>query len=233
MAWRSSWRLGFALCLACGCQAKAAIRWVDVPAGTQILGSRAGKAHERPRNANFSAFRLAATETTVGQFLVYLNDTGAACASRQVTRVDGLWQATVPPDQPLTRVTQAEARQFADWLSRRLGQRVRLPTGDEWEYAARAGVDGAPYPWGWESAVGRACFAADGPQPVAGFAPNRWGFYDMAGNVAEWCNEPGLAGGGSWSDRTESSLQVHRRLKLPESYADADTGFRLLCEIEE
>lgn len=233
MVWLSSWPLVLALCLTCGCQPKAGIRWLDVPEGTQSLGSRTGRAHERSRSATFPAFRMAATETTVGQFLVYLNDTGAESASRQVARVDGIWQATVPRNEPMVRVSQAEARQFADWLSRGLGQRVRLPTGDEWEYAARAGADGAPFPWGWESAAGRACFAAEGPQPVAGFAPNRWGFYDMAGNVAEWCSEPGLACGGSWSDRTESSLQVHRRLKLPESYADADTGFRLLCEIPD
>ena len=197
------------------------------------MGSRDGRPEEWPRKVTFSAFRLATTETTVAQFLVYLNDTGAESASRQVERLEGKWRAAAPRKEPMVRVSQAEARQFADWMSRRLGQRIRLPTGDEWEYAARAGADGAPYPWGWEPAAGRARFAADGPQPVAGYAPNRWRLYDLAGNVAEWCSEPGLACGGSWSDRAESSLQVHRRLILPETYADADTGFRLLCEIPE
>lgn len=225
--------LGIALGLACGCQPDSSVRWADVPAGTQVIGSRDGRPQEMPRKVTFPAFRLASTETTVGQFLVYLNDAGVESASPQVEQKEGLWRAKVHRAEPMARVTQTEARQFAEWMSRRLGQRIRLPTGDEWEYAARAGADGAPYPWGWESADGRACFAADGPQPVAGYAPNRWGFYDMAGNVAEWCSEPGLACGGSWSDRTERSLQVHRRLKLPETYADADTGFRLLCEIPE
>ena len=203
---------------------------MPIPGGTNTLGSRAGRVGEQPRVVGVPGFRMSQTEVTVGQYLRYLNESGAACASPQVAQRDGVWRVAVPPDEPMSHVTQADAMAFAKWLGRRLGRRVRLPTGDEWEYAARGGVDGAPYPWGWASPEARAHFKADRPGRVAQFAPSRWRLYDLAGNVAEWTAAPSIACGGSWADRSADSLHVYRRITLPTVYRDADLGFRLLRE---
>jgi formylglycine-generating enzyme required for sulfatase activity len=100
-----------------------------------------------------------------------------------------------PPNLPQYNVSWFEAVAFCNWLSSRIGRRVRLPTEVEWEWAARGPGDSI-FPWGdeydpkrfnvvetdigWASPVG--CFPwsdtiwiADGPS-------------DMCGNVWEWCS---------------------------------------------
>ncbi len=205
--------------------------WVAIPAGTNWLGSRAGRAGELPRNYVSPGFWLAATEVTVGQFVAYLNAAGVTKADfPQVTGGAGQWRARVPGDVPMGNVSLQDAEAYVKWLGGKMGRVIRLPTEEEWEYAARAGVDGAPYPWGWEPPAGRACFAVEAPAKVKSYAPNRWGLYDMAGNLAEWCSAGTTTRGGSWADRSAEPLRVYHRVTLPAAYRDADVGLRPLLE---
>jgi formylglycine-generating enzyme required for sulfatase activity len=80
-----------------------------------------------------------------------------------------------------------------------------LPTEAEWEFAARGGLWGQPFVWGgdfrpngeWMANTHQGHFpdvdsAADGHPgiaPVATFAPNGYGLYDMAGNVWQWTSD--------------------------------------------
>lgn len=121
-------------------------------------------------------FRLAATETTVGQFRAFVratsypfDDPGTAAGEEDaVSNVD--WDA---------------AQAFCAWVS------GRLPTEQEWEFAAAGGPRKQRYP-GTDSVDSLAAYAryrgnsVARPGPVARKLPNRFGLFDMGGNVAEW-----------------------------------------------
>ena len=76
------------------------------------------------------------------------------------------------------------------------GERYRLSSEAEWEYAARAGVKKKKYSWGNEAGSNRANCDGCGSQwddrqtaPVGSFGPNGWGLYDLHGNVFEWVQD--------------------------------------------
>jgi len=92
-------------------------------------------------------------------------------------------------DTPIAGVTPWAAQEFCRWLTLRTGRVYRLPTEAEWEYACRAGSTTA---WHFgDDAKDLAEYAwykgnAKELMPVGRRRPNRWGLYDMYGNVAEW-----------------------------------------------
>lgn len=204
-----------------------------LPGGSARLGSRQGGPYAEERAIEVASFRMARTEVTVAQFVRFLEMTGTPFDSPQIRR-RGAAYLMRQPKEPVTHVSYDQALAYAHWLARKLGQPVDLPTEDEWEYAARGGVRGAPYPWGWDEPAGRACFADAGPVAVGCFAANAWGLRDLAGNVAEWCRAVPPDGdrapvrGGSWAERQPAMLHVARRIELPRGYRDADVGFRVI-----
>jgi sulfatase modifying factor 1 len=115
---------------------------------------------------------------------------------------------------PVVHVAYADAEAYAKWTGK------RLPTEAEFEFAARGGLTGRRYAWGDElTPEGRflantfqgdfpnADVARDGHaglSATASFPPNRYGLYDIVGNVWEWCSDwyrpdyyAALAGSGS------------------------------------
>lgn len=91
--------------------------------------------------------------------------------------------------------------EMCDEFCRRIGIKARFPSEAEWEYACRAGTSTA-YCWG--NALNGDKANCDGNYPcgttvtgrylgqttgVGAYPPNAWGFYDMHGNVLEWCQD--------------------------------------------
>jgi formylglycine-generating enzyme required for sulfatase activity len=102
---------------------------------------------------------------------------------------------------PVVGVSWGDAQQYLHWLGERTGQRYRLPSEAEWEYACRAGTRTA-FSFGDTIDTGRANYDGNftwnggqrgeyrrGTTPVDQFAPNPWGLHDMHGNVWEWVQD--------------------------------------------
>ncbi|HEX8266207.1 MAG TPA: SUMF1/EgtB/PvdO family nonheme iron enzyme [Pyrinomonadaceae bacterium] len=93
---------------------------------------------------------------------------------------------------PVTNVTFFDARDFADWVSKRDNIPCRLPTEQEWEYAARSGAQQNIYPWGSEWFADRVNIATGVLKEVgaSGDVTNVGELKDMMGNVIEWTSTP-------------------------------------------
>ncbi len=94
-------------------------------------------------------------------------------------------------DHPVVNVSWNDSLAFCDWLGKQEGQKYKLPTEAEWEYACRAGTTTRyslgdsqdlldQYAWYSANSNGQT-------HPVGEKKPNAWGFHDMHGNVWEWC----------------------------------------------
>jgi formylglycine-generating enzyme required for sulfatase activity len=165
---------------------------VVVPAGRFLLGSpEAEPGHEdceSPQReiAIARPFALGRTAVTFAEWDAYAVETG------DVSPADEGWGRD---DRPVVNVSWHDAQRYVAWLRKCTGQAYRLPSEAEWEYAARAGTTTA-YHWGDmigtgnANCVGSGCgFGGRATMPVARFAPNAFGLYDMLGNVWEWVED--------------------------------------------
>jgi serine/threonine-protein kinase len=89
---------------------------------------------------------------------------------------------------PVANVSAVDAQAFAAWRSKRDGVTYRLPTEEEWEFAARNGGEFHAFPWGAAWQEKRAVVKGATPKPVGSLpdGKNRWGVVDLIGNVSEW-----------------------------------------------
>lgn len=156
-----------------------AIEFVLVDPGSFSMGSTV-KADEGPvRTVTLTrSYYIATTEITQAQFRAVMGRNPSQYAG------DSL---------PAERVTWTEATEFARRLRASTGQKLRLPTEAEWEYACLGGSDG---PYGFGSDTSRlgsfAWFETNAraeTHPVGTKSANAWGIHDMHGNVWEWCSD--------------------------------------------
>ena len=151
------------------------------------------------------------TSSTGGSSTVYDERTGAMVDRKGVDwRMDHSGNIA-GGNLPVVHVSWTDAKAYVDWLAKETGKPYRLPSESEYEYAQRAGST-TLYPWGNDepnrvvgnltgkgdrSATGRKWVNAFddyddgywGAAPVRTFETNRFGLFDMVGNVSEWVED--------------------------------------------
>jgi formylglycine-generating enzyme required for sulfatase activity len=158
--------------------------WVEP--GTFTMGSKGWGEDTLHEVTLTNGFWLGKYEVTQAQWekMTGGNPSGFKGAGRPVEKVS--WYDAVDFCEKLTEQEIEAGRLPA-------GMAYQLPTNAEWEYACRAGTTTA-YSWGTAINSSHANYAYDGygtglqqTTDVGQYAANPWGFYDMHGNVSEWC----------------------------------------------
>ena len=197
---------------------------VRVPAGELVMGADDGPKEEQPAHAvKVLAFCIDATEVSVAEMKECVDRKGCSASPREqvdwesITAADRATWSTFcnagragRADHPMNCVSFDDASAYCRWAGK------KLPTEEQWEYAAR-GSDGRTYPWGsdvpsanrvngCDDGCARAIrrpsdtiarrlsgddhYEATSPTGALPEGVSAFGAFDMAGNVAEWVDAP-------------------------------------------
>ena len=221
---------------------------VKIPGGNFKMGRSDGDSSEQPEHeVEVSDFWMDKTEVSNAEYYEFVKET-----NYKTPAVD--WANGKPisgkENFPVVRVSIEDINKFADWRSKRDGKKYRLPTEEEWEYAARNGSKNNLYPWGdnWEKGIATVEFDAAKPVGSNEKGVNNWGVRDLIGNVWEWTGSeikpyPGssyeiakgntsefvIRGGGYVSKSTgKDAITSTTRKWVPITRQDGLLGFRLV-----
>src|SRR6185503_6091466 len=182
---------------------------VDIPAGTFQMGRNDSLPTEGPAHqVTVNGFSMDKHEVTNAEYARFVSEANHPPPEQ--------WGSIKPPVGqellPVSNVSYEDALAFAEWRSKRDSVTYRLPTEEEWEYAARNGENANLYPWGNTWLSGRAATQESGvgKEQAVGSYPqggNRWGVEDLIGNGWEWTS-------------TRASLYPANPLKLPPQNKD-------------
>jgi sulfatase modifying factor 1 len=221
------------------------VRFVPIPEGRFMMGSDSGHEDEGPvHEVTLDAFECAIYPVTQSQYADFLKAT-----AHETPRA---WpDSIVVENLPVTGVSWVDAQAFCRWRTDS-GDRMRLPTEAEWEFAARGGLAHARYPWGdeipeWVPQRGKG--PLPGPWPVTLGEPNGFGLYGIGANIHEWCEDwysadyyvrspsrnpagppTGLrraSRGGAWRHDVTVS-RCAQRSRIDPSFRYTDYGFRVV-----
>ena len=181
-------------------------KMVKVEGGSFNMGATAEQGAEAQPNEK------PAHEVTVGDFWI---------GQTEVTQE--LWEAVMDynpsytrwPKCPVDKISWKDCQDFVAALSELTGEKFRLPTEAEWEYAARGGKYSKGYKYAGSNNLDDVAWyvgnANETSHPVAEKAPNELGLYDMSGNVYEWCEDKYLMYDGSEPQYSEKMLKSDRK----------------------
>ncbi len=222
---------------------------VDIVGGVFSMGRNSGNENERPAHqVTVKNFSMDKTEVTNGEYLEFVS-----AVNYKPLPVHWINDKPIPGQEqmPVRFVNADDAKAFAAWRSKRDGVEYRLPTEQEWEYAARNGNKGNIYPWGdqFEARCAIIDQASNDPASVGSKScANSWGVLDLIGNVFEWTGSeaslyPGSGGqvrplsephlmvrGGSAFQKSSgpNAITSTFRIAAPASRRSAELGFRLV-----
>ncbi len=212
--------------------------------GSDLACAREVFADERLRTVTLAPIALDKTEVTNADFTRFVDETGYQTSAEErgyswdITRCRRCsWRtpqparlATEHPRDPVVHVSWTDARAYCDSMG------GRLPTEDEWEFAAR-GTDRRTFPWGndWDANRLRDTNSKGvGLEPVGSHpsGANPGGILDLAGSVWEWTSTASGEGerrifkGGSWMDRIPAYFRSAAFSEDAPDYSSISLGFR-------
>lgn len=175
-------------------------KMVLIPAGEYVMGCDTGYPEESPpHKVKVASFYMDETPVTNAEYRIFCD------ATNRGYPVSPNWPDMPDyfinyPDHPVVNIGWGEAMAYAKWAEK------RLPTEEEWEWAACGGLSNPLYPWGNAPADGTKANYCDKnseypwfdpacddgwkyTSPVGVYPPNGYGLYDMAGNVYEWVED--------------------------------------------
>jgi formylglycine-generating enzyme required for sulfatase activity len=212
---------------------------IYVEGGTFMMGSNEGEADEKPvHSVTVNSFYISKYEVTQKEWINIMG------SNPSYFKGDNL---------PVERVSWNDVQEFIKKLNQKTGQKYRLPTEAEWEYAARGGNKSNGYKYSGSNNKDEVAWYYNNSNSktheVGTKAPNELGIYDMTGNVWEWCsdwydenyykNSPSnnpkgpnsgdyrVLRGGSWSALDLGCRSVDRYWIIPGSWGNV-VGFRLV-----
>ncbi|HEX5731959.1 MAG TPA: SUMF1/EgtB/PvdO family nonheme iron enzyme [Blastocatellia bacterium] len=216
---------------------------VYVTGGEFIMGRDNGTQYEKPQHqATVDPFFIDIFEVSCEEYKRFIDETGHRPPPR--------WsQGNYPAGwarRPVTGIDWDDANAYAQWAGK------RLPTEQEWEFAAR-GTDGRLYPWGneWKAKAANADSSSHKHADTVGqhpAGPSPFGAYDMAGNVWEWTASdlgayPGgtlpaqaqlemkVVRGGSWVESRNAATATSRKGLPPREGDYSNVGFRCVTDV--
>lgn len=266
---------------ACGLAAGEVGAFVEIPEGAFVRGAAPVYPEEGPPvRLHMAGFAIQAHEVTNDQFAAFVQATGYVTDAERSAAAGGegagsgvffapdprrgapgawrlvrgaTWRTPEGPGatiagrggEPVVHVSLNDARAYARWAN------ARLPTEEEWEYAASLGLRdpadprsgaydarGAPIANTWQGPFPLLDQGADGfsgRAPAGCFAKDRAGLYDMIGNVWEWTDSPADRGGavikgGSYlcADNACARFRPAARQRQDIDFSTNHIGFRIV-----
>ena len=218
-----------------------------VEAGTFQMGSTTGYIDEAPvHSVTISKdYYMGETEVTQALWKAVTGYSPTTEAAKQWYYEKGLGD-----NYPAYYISYKDVQSFITKLNSLTGERFRMPTEAEWEYAARGGKKSKGYTYSGSNTIGNVAWYTDNSSSkthtVKTKAANELGIYDMSGNIYEWCSDwygtysssaqtdptgpttghNRVSRGGSWSRNATKCRCAYRLITIP-SYRNLNVGFRL------
>jgi sulfatase modifying factor 1 len=253
---------------------REAADYIFIKGGTFLMGSPDSEVDRREdetqHQVKVSDFYMAKHTVTVEQFESFIMESNYRTdadkdGGSSDRRFDVNGKEQKDKQHPVIYVSWNDANEYCRWISEKSNSTFRLPTEAEWEYACRAGTT-SPFNAGDNLTTEQANYNGKYPYKnnpkgkyigrttsVGSYPPNRWGLYDMHGNVWEWCSdwygekyyeecknqgivenplgpETGsnrVLRGGSWNSIAQYCRCANRNRSTP-AYRNFNFGFRLV-----